>query len=92
MVLLGARLRVVFVVEVENRALIILAAFNLTISLVAAVHAIIYAVAVPLVRNALLVRDAFELVVVAELAVTLVLPARAVADVIASNGVEEKVF
>lgn len=92
MVLLGARLRVVFVVEVENRALIILAAFNLTISLVAAVHAIIYAVAVPLVRNALLVRDAFELVVVAELAVALVLPARAIADVIASNGVEEKVF
>jgi hypothetical protein len=90
--LLGARLRVVFVVEVENRALIILAAFNLTISLVAAVHAIIHAVAVPLVRNALLVRDAFELVVVAELALALVLPARAIADVIASNGVEEKVF
>jgi hypothetical protein len=85
-------LRVVFVVEVENRALIILAALDLAISLVAPIHAIVDAVAVPLVRNALLVRDAFELVVVAEFAVALVLPARAIADVIASNGVEEKVF
>lgn len=79
------RLLVVFLVKVENGVLVF-PAFDVAIAFVTSIATILDPIAVPLVRDALLIADAFEFVVVAELAIDFILAARAISDVIASVG------
>lgn len=75
---------VIFVVQVENRAFVFFT-LNLAVRLVAAIVAVANAIAKPFVRDALLVRHTFELIVVAKLAVFFILAVRTIANVIASE-------
>lgn len=75
---------VIFLVKVQNRSVFFFA-LNAAARLIAPVIAILYPIAHPLIGNAFLVRHAFELIVVAKLAVFLVVAGWAIANIIASN-------
>lgn len=83
MILVKVRLAVVFLIEVQNRTFIFIT-FDVTIRLVTAINAIIKPIAVPLIRNARLVRHAFELIIVAEFAASFIIAFRTIADVVTS--------
>lgn len=90
MVLLEVRLRVILFVVIENGSVAVFGDFfaaDVAIAFVTLVRAIFHAIAVPLLRNTLLVAYAFELIKIAEFAVALIFAARTIADVIASGDV-----